>query len=263
MVSGKFELLDRMLPKMLKADHKVLIFSQFVQLLSVMCDFLEYRGIKYVKLDGAMRQEDRHANLLKFEQDKDCKVFLLSTRAGGHGINLQVSDTVIIFDSDFNPQMDEQAKDRAHRIGQKNEVRVYRLITQSPVEAGILARATSKKDLDNIIIQAGMFNQKASDQERNNVLLDLLKQTEEKEEDDEEADEADEVYNDEELNQVIARDEDEFETFQKMDQERYNHENRDERIKLIKEKKPNKRHLADDKINYRLIQDWEVPAWIH
>ena len=104
MVSGKFELLDRMLPKMLKTDHKVLIFSQFVQLLQILCDFLEYRRIKYVKLDGGMRQEDRHANLMKFEEDKDTKVFLLSTRAGGSGINLQVSDTVIIFDSDFNPQ---------------------------------------------------------------------------------------------------------------------------------------------------------------
>ena len=103
MVSGKFELLDRMLPKMLKTDHKVLIFSQFVQLLQILCDFLEYRRIKYVKLDGGMRQEDRHANLMKFEEDKDTKVFLLSTRAGGSGINLQVSDTVIIFDSDFNP----------------------------------------------------------------------------------------------------------------------------------------------------------------
>ena len=104
MVSGKFELLDRMLPKMLKTDHKVLIFSQFVQLLQILCDFLEYRRIKYVKLDGGMRQEDRHANLMRFEEDKDTKVFLLSTRAGGSGINLQVSDTVIIFDSDFNPQ---------------------------------------------------------------------------------------------------------------------------------------------------------------
>ena len=103
MVSGKFELLDRMLPKMLQTDHKVLIFSQFVQLLQILCDFLEYRRIKYVKLDGGMRQEDRHANLMRFEEDKDTKVFLLSTRAGGSGINLQVSDTVIIFDSDFNP----------------------------------------------------------------------------------------------------------------------------------------------------------------
>ena len=146
--------------------------------------------------------------------------------------------------------MDEQAKDRAHRIGQKNEVRVYRLITQSRVESGILSRATSKKELDNIIIQAGMFNQKASDQERNNVLVDLLKQTEDKEDDDEEAGE---VFNDEELNEVIARDDKEFEDFQKMDEERYELEDRAARIKLIKQKKPHKAHLSDDKINYRLI----------
>lgn len=102
-MSGKFELLDRMLPKIISSNHKVLIFSQFVQLLELMCDFLNYRGIKYVKLDGAMKTEDRSASLKKFEQDQETKVFLLSTRAGGHGINLQVSDTVIIFDSDFNP----------------------------------------------------------------------------------------------------------------------------------------------------------------
>ena len=165
-----------MLPKIINSNHKVLIFSQFVQLLELMCDFLEYRGIKYVKLDGAMKTEDRTASLKQFEKDEETKVFLLSTRAGGHGINLQHSDTVIIFDSDFNPQMDEQAKDRAHRIGQKNEVRVYRLITQSRVESGILARAGYKMNLDNIIIQAGMFNQKASDKERNDLLINLLKQ---------------------------------------------------------------------------------------
>lgn len=85
-------------------------------------------------------------------------MFVLSTRAGGQGLNLQVANTVIIFDSDFNPQMDEQAKDRAHRIGQKQEVKVFRLITRSIVEEGILSRACSKKALDAKIIQAGMFN---------------------------------------------------------------------------------------------------------
>jgi SNF2 family DNA or RNA helicase len=80
------------------------------------------------------------------------KVFLLSTRAGGQGLNLQMADTVIIFDSDFNPQMDEQAKDRVHRIGQKNEVRVFRLVSNQTVEEGILSKAMSKKDLDNKII---------------------------------------------------------------------------------------------------------------
>ena len=104
MSSGKFELLDRIIPKFIASGHKVLIFSQFTRLLNLLCLFLEYRGIKHCKLDGGMKQEERHENVLKF-QDKfaDYFVFLLSTRAGGHGLNLQVADTVIIFDSDFNP----------------------------------------------------------------------------------------------------------------------------------------------------------------
>eukprot|EP00352_Strombidinopsis_acuminata_P001486 CAMPEP_0176397330 /NCGR_PEP_ID=MMETSP0126-20121128/45037_1 /TAXON_ID=141414 ORGANISM="Strombidinopsis acuminatum, Strain SPMC142" /NCGR_SAMPLE_ID=MMETSP0126 /ASSEMBLY_ACC=CAM_ASM_000229 /LENGTH=118 /DNA_ID=CAMNT_0017771573 /DNA_START=996 /DNA_END=1352 /DNA_ORIENTATION=+ len=92
-----------------------------------------------------------------------------------HGLNLQVANTVIIFDSDWNPQMDEQAKDRAHRIGQKHEVRVYRLCTATQIEEGILSKALSKKDLDAKIIQAGMFNNKASDQERHKKLEDLIR----------------------------------------------------------------------------------------
>lgn len=165
-----------------------------------------------------------------------------------------MADTVIIFDSDFNPQMDEQAKDRAHRIGSKQEVRVYRLISHSRVEEGILSKALSKKDLDNKIIQAGMFNQKASDQERQMRLENLIRQQYEEDSDnnDEEKDE-EEVYDDEELNEVIARNDQEFEMFQKMDADRYLKENREERIKAIKKQKPAKAHLADEKINYRLI----------
>jgi len=108
MSSGKFELLDRIIPKFIKSGHKILIFSQFTKLLNLMCIFLEYRGIKHCRLDGGMKQEERHENVLKFQDHMaDYNVFLLSTRAGGHGLNLQVADTVIIFDSDFNPQMDE------------------------------------------------------------------------------------------------------------------------------------------------------------
>lgn len=116
--SGKFELLDRILPKLIQTGHKILIFSQFTQLMDIMQIFFDYKGIKHLRLDGGTKHEDRAKNLQIFN-DHDCeeKVFLLSTRAGGHGLNLQVSDTVIIFDSDWNPQMDEQAKDRAHRIG--------------------------------------------------------------------------------------------------------------------------------------------------
>ena len=98
-----------------------------------------YRGIPHLILDGRTKHEDRTACLARFsEEDSTEKVFILSTKAGGLGLNLQVSDTVIIFDSDWNPQMDKQAEDRAYRIGQRHEVRVYRLITATKVEEGIL-----------------------------------------------------------------------------------------------------------------------------
>jgi len=138
-VSGKFELLDRMLPKLIVTGHKVLIFSQFTQLLDIMKIYFYYRNIPHLILDGRTKDEDRKACLERFsDPEAPEKVFVLSTKAGGHGLNLQVADTVIIFDSDWNPQMDEQAKDRAHRIGQRSEVRVYRLITATKVEEGIL-----------------------------------------------------------------------------------------------------------------------------
>ena len=175
MSSGKFELLDRMMPKILRMGHKVLIFSQFVQLIQILCHFFDYRGIKHLKLDGAMGLEQRNDNLKKFQDaSSDYQVFILSTRAGGQGLNLQEANPVIIFDSDWNPQMDRQAEDRAHRIGQKNEVRVYRLITISRVEEGILSKAEEKKDLDELIIKAGEFNNRTSDGDRQQKLRDLV-----------------------------------------------------------------------------------------
>jgi ATP-dependent helicase STH1/SNF2 len=102
--SGKFELLDRMLPKLIMTGHKILIFSQFTQLMDIMQIYFDYRGIKHLRLDGGTKHEDRAKNLQMFNDGNSIeKVFLLSTRAGGHGLNLQVSDTVIIFDSDWNP----------------------------------------------------------------------------------------------------------------------------------------------------------------
>jgi ATP-dependent helicase STH1/SNF2 len=162
--SGKFELLDRLIPKLIKTGHKTLIFSQFVMVLEIMAEFFLYRGIHVLKLTGDQKIEERDINLKKFEEsDSKEKVFLLSTRAGGTGLNLQVADTVIIFDTDYNPQMDEQAKDRVHRIGQKNEVKVLRLISNATIEEGILLKAMGKKQLDNKIIQAGTFNEKANE----------------------------------------------------------------------------------------------------
>lgn len=167
--------------------------------------FLDVRGIKSLKLDGTMDQNDRNINL-KIFANEDCveRVFLLSTRAGGTGLNLQMADTVIIYDSDFNPQMDEQAKDRVHRIGQKNEVRVLRFVSSNTIEENIYDKAKGKKDLDNMIIQAGMFNNKGSEAERVNRLRDLLKTKEAKPEDDSEEDPF-EIIGDEEINGLLAR----------------------------------------------------------
>lgn len=266
--SGKFELLDRILPKLIQTGHKILIFSQFTQLMDIMQIFFDYKGIKHLRLDGGTKHEDRAKNLQIFN-DHDCeeKVFLLSTRAGGHGLNLQVSDTVIIFDSDWNPQMDEQAKDRAHRIGQQREVRVYRLITSTKIEEGIFNKATMKKDLDNKIIQAGMFNDKASDMERQKRLEDLIRKDYA---DDEEGEQESEIPTDDQINEIISRSAEEYELFTRLDQERYIVEGRDRRVQEIfnfMEKEHAKRgvpmpHINPANINYRLTQDWEVPDWI-
>lgn len=162
--------------------------------------------------------------------------------------------------------MDRQAEDRAHRIGQKDEVRIYRLITNSRVEEGILNKAEEKKDLDNIIIQAGMFNNQATEQARQQKLQEMMtiRDGEVANVNEDEENENDEVFTDEQLNEVISRNDEEYELFNRMDQERYKlaEEKKAERIALIREKKPWKANLPDEKINYRLIQDWEVPQWI-
>nr|CAH8868762.1 unnamed protein product [Trichobilharzia regenti] len=122
-VSGKFELLDRILPKLKACGHRVLIFCQMTSLMTIMQDYFDYRNFRYLRLDGTTRSEDRGELLVKFnDASEDIFIFLLSTRAGGLGLNLQAADTVIIFDSDWNPHQDLQAQDRAHRIGQQNEL---------------------------------------------------------------------------------------------------------------------------------------------
>ena len=169
--SGKFELLHRILPKLQKLGHRVLIFSQMVKLMDLLQDHLTMCGFKHLRLDGHTKGDDRGALLHQFNNDFSYFVFLLSTRAGGQGLNLQTADTVIIFDSDWNPQMDLQAMARAHRIGQKMEVRVLRLITASPIEEKILATANEKLDQEAKFIEAGKFNQTSDASERREVLL--------------------------------------------------------------------------------------------
>ena len=169
--SGKFELLDRVLPKLKATGHRVLMFCQMTQCMTIIEDYFNFKGYKFLRLDGMTKSDERGEQLKIFnEKDSDYFIFLLSTRAGGLGLNLQTADTVVIFDSDWNPHQDLQAQDRAHRIGQKNEVRVLRLMTVNSVEERILAAAKYKLNMDEKVIQAGRFNNTSSGSERRQLL---------------------------------------------------------------------------------------------
>uniref|UniRef100_A0AAQ6A0Q1 SWI/SNF related, matrix associated, actin dependent regulator of chromatin, subfamily a, member 4 n=1 Tax=Amphiprion ocellaris TaxID=80972 RepID=A0AAQ6A0Q1_AMPOC len=236
--SGKFEVLDRILPKLRATNHKVLLFCQMTSLMTIMEDYFAYRSFKYLRLDGTTKAEDRGMLLKTFnDPESEYFIFLLSTRAGGLGLNLQSADTVVIFDSDWNPHQDLQAQDRAHRIGQQNEVRVLRLCTVNSVEEKILAAAKYKLNVDQKVIQAGMFDQKSSSHERRAFLQAILEHEEQDEEEDE-------VPDDETVNQMIARSEEEFDQFMRMDLDRRREEARNPR------RKP------------RLMEEDELPTWI-
>ena len=214
--AGKFELLDRILPKFLLSGHRVLMFFQMTQIMNIMEDFLRLRGMQYLRLDGSTKSDDRSELLKLFNApNSPYFCFLLSTRAGGLGLNLQTADTVIIYDSDWNPHQDLQAQDRAHRIGQKNEVRILRLISSNSVEEKILERAKFKLDMDGKVIQAGKFDNKSSNEEREALLRTLLETAEAAEQLAEQ-----EEMDDDDLNQIMARSDAELIQFQKMDEER-------------------------------------------
>lgn len=233
-VSGKFELLDRILPKMAATGHRVLLFCQMTQCMTIIEDYLSWRKYGYLRLDGTTKSEDRGDLLKKFNcKDSEYFIFLLSTRAGGLGLNLQTADTVVIFDSDWNPHQDLQAQDRAHRIGQRNEVRVLRLMTVNSVEERILAAARYKLNMDEKVIQAGMFDQKSTGSERQQFLQSILTQDEGDDE------EENEVPDDEMINLMISRSDEELELFKKMDIER----------KMTETKK-------------RLVEECELPDWL-
>jgi ATP-dependent helicase STH1/SNF2 len=195
-------------------DCQVLIFFQMTQIMNIMEDFLHLRGFRYLRLDGSTKADDRSELLKQFNApDSPFFIFLLSTRAGGLGLNLQSADTVIIYDSDWNPHQDLQAQDRAHRIGQKNEVRILRLITSNSVEERILERAQFKLDIDGKVIQAGRFDNKSTNEERD-ALLRVMLEAEEKEAGD------NEELDDDELNEIISRNDNETILFRQMDEER-------------------------------------------
>eukprot|EP00124_Ichthyophonus_hoferi_P005332 Ihof_evm1s747 gene=Ihof_evmTU1s747 len=212
-VSGKFELLDRMFAKLKASGHRVLLFCQMTRLLNIMEDYLTWKGYKYLCLTGSTKADDRGAMLAKFNApDSEYFVFLLSTRAGGLGLNLQTADTVIIFDSDWNPFQDQQAQDRAHRIGQKNEVRVIRLVSMGTVEEYIIDAANRKLHMDAKVIQAGRFDQRTSAEIQRKILEELVSK------DDELGKNMDNApHTLEEVNEMLARTEEEYALYQKMD----------------------------------------------
>ena len=213
--AGKFELLDRVLPKYQQTGHRVLMFFQMTAIMDIMEDYLRYRNINFLRLDGTTKSDDRSELLREFNSPNSSYfMFLLSTRAGGLGLNLQTADTVIIYDSDWNPHQDLQAQDRAHRIGQKNEVRILRLISSNSVEEKILERAKFKLDMDGKVIQAGRFDNKSSETDRDAMLRVMLETAEAAESLEQEE------MDDEELNMILARSDEELQTFKEMDEER-------------------------------------------
>lgn len=163
MSSGKMVLLDQLLNRLKKDGHRVLIFSQMVRMLDILGDYLSIKGYKFQRLDGTVPSLQRRISIDHYNKEgSEDFVFLLSTRAGGLGINLMTADTVIIFDSDWNPQADLQAMARAHRIGQKNHVMVYRFVSKDTVEEEVLERARKKMILEYAIISLGLTDKKTS-----------------------------------------------------------------------------------------------------
>ena len=165
---GKMMILDKLLRRLAgdkEARNKVLLFSQFTSMLDIIEDYVIFRGWKYCRLDGNTSAFDRDMQMADFNNaESDKFIFLLSTRAGGVGINLQAANNVVLYDSDWNPQMDLQAQDRAHRIGQKREVRVYRLVTDNTIEQRIYERALAKLYLDACVVQQGRIASKMQKQ---------------------------------------------------------------------------------------------------
>lgn len=214
--SGKFYMFDMLLTKFLETGHRVLVFNQMTRVIDLQERLLRLRGIPFLRLDGSTKAEVRRNIVEEFNSSNTIyHVLLLTTRAGGLGVNLQSADTVIIFDSDWNPQMDLQAQDRAHRIGQDKQVLVLRIVAANTIEERILERASYKKDMEQKVIRAGMFNETSKDSDRQALLRELLKDDEERS-----MESQSRVPDAETINAMIARTDSEMEIFQRIDEKR-------------------------------------------
>eukprot|EP00580_Thalassiosira_gravida_P020027 CAMPEP_0201664602 /NCGR_PEP_ID=MMETSP0494-20130426/6012_1 /ASSEMBLY_ACC=CAM_ASM_000839 /TAXON_ID=420259 /ORGANISM="Thalassiosira gravida, Strain GMp14c1" /LENGTH=911 /DNA_ID=CAMNT_0048143393 /DNA_START=1 /DNA_END=2736 /DNA_ORIENTATION=- len=171
---GKMVLLDKLLVRLKERGHRVLLFTQMTRILDIMEDYMHMRGFQYCRIDGNTDHEDREERIDSYNKPNSEKfLFLLSTRAGGLGINLQTADVVILYDSDWNPQADLQAQDRAHRIGQKYPVQVFRLVTEDTVEQKVVERAQQKLKLDAMVVQQGRLKDK--DKLSQDEMLDAIR----------------------------------------------------------------------------------------
>ncbi|KAG0172957.1 putative DNA helicase ino80 [Apophysomyces sp. BC1034] len=182
--SGKLATLDKLLEQLKSEDHRCLIYFQMTRMIDLMEEYISYKQYKYMRLDGSSKISDRRDMVQDWQT---------STRAGGLGINLTAADTVIFYDSDWNPTVDQQAMDRAHRLGQTRQVTVYRLITKGTIEERILMRAKQKDEIQKVVISGGEFKQVdfkpreivsllLDDEELDNKLQQQLKRKAEEEE---------------------------------------------------------------------------------
>ncbi|KKY33641.1 putative chromatin remodelling complex atpase chain isw1 [Diaporthe ampelina] len=173
--AGKMLVLDKLLKRMQAQGSRVLIFSQMSRLLDILEDYCVFREYKYCRIDGSTAHEDRIAAIDDYNKPGSEKfVFLLTTRAGGLGINLTSADIVVLYDSDWNPQADLQAMDRAHRIGQTKQVVVYRFVTDNAIEEKVLERAAQKLRLDQLVIQQGRAQTAAKAAANKDELLSMI-----------------------------------------------------------------------------------------
>lgn len=173
---GKMIVLDKLLKKLQAQDSRVLIFSQMTRMLDILEDYCMWKNYAYHRLDGQTKHSDRSLAIDEFNSENSKTfIFMLSTRAGGLGINLATADCVIIYDSDWNPQMDLQAMDRAHRIGQKKQVHVFRLVTENTIDEKIVERAEVKLRLDKLVIQQGKLSDKMSNNLNKDEMLNIIR----------------------------------------------------------------------------------------
>ncbi|KAF9215123.1 hypothetical protein BGZ59_002233 [Podila verticillata] len=169
--AGKMVVLDKLLRRMKEQGSRVLLFSQMSRVLDILEDYCVFRGYEYCRIDGQTGHEDRVAAIDEYNKPDSSKfIFLLTTRAGGLGINLVTADIVILYDSDWNPQVDLQAQDRAHRIGQKKQVYVFRFVTENGIEEKVLERAAQKLRLDQLVIQQGRMSQQQKTANKDELL---------------------------------------------------------------------------------------------